>query len=179
MNIIIGLGNPGKQYDRTRHNAGFMAIDSLVEKLGGEWKENKKFNALIYKDWNTLFVKPLTFMNNSGFSAFKIMSYFNLIPKTLGVFKNKDTELKDVLTVIHDDLDIKLGEFKIATDSRSAGHRGVASIISHLKTQKFRRIRIGILTEEKKHIPTDKFVLGRFTKEELNELENVITRISL
>lgn len=179
MDIIVGLGNPGKQYDNTRHNVGFIAVNHMVDKLGGEWKENKKFNAMIYKDWNTLYVKPLTFMNNSGMCISRIISYFNLLPKKFGVFKSKDTDLENILTVLHDDLDIKLGKIKIAIGSRSAGHNGVQSIINHLKTKKFKRIRIGISTDDKKNIPTDKFVLGKFKENERKEIQNIIKRIDI
>lgn len=179
MRLIIGLGNPGKEYEKTRHNAGFMAVDFLVKKLDGRFEQNKKFNALIFKKEDTIFVKPLTFMNNSGFSVVKILSYFKLLPKTLGVLKNKNSDLSEILTVIHDDVDIELGKYKTSINSGSAGHNGIKSIINHLKTKNFKRIRIGILTENKNKIPTEKFVLQKFGKEELEKLENVITRLEI
>ena len=172
MKIIIGLGNPGEQYKNTRHNAGWIFLDNLIK--DASWTSNKKFNALTYKEGGALFVKPLTFMNNSGQSVQKILNYYGLIPKSLGLFKKKDEDLNEVLTVIQDDLDISFGEIKIATDSGSAGHRGIESIINHLKTKKFKRLRLGIKNELLKTvIPAEKFVLQPFNKTELEELKRL------
>ncbi len=179
MKIIVGLGNPEKKYDETRHNVGFMAVDYLASQIGSNWEHNKKFNALISKTGNTIFVKPQTYMNNSGLSVVKLLSYFKLLPKTLGVLKNKNSDLSEILTVIHDDVDINLGKYKISTDSGSAGHNGIKSIINHLKTKNFKRVRIGILTDNKKNIPTDKFVLQKFGKEEKEKIENLITKLEI
>lgn len=161
MNIIIGLGNPGKKYENTRHNVGFMTVDALAKKYNAAWKFNKKFNAEICEAENAILVKPQTFMNNSGQAAQAIMSFYEL----------------NALTVIHDDLDIELGKYKISTNSRSAGHNGVQSIINHLKTKNFKRIRIGIKTELLKNIPSEKFVLQRFGKEEMEIIKKLIPEI--
>ncbi|MDD5291095.1 MAG: aminoacyl-tRNA hydrolase [Patescibacteria group bacterium] len=189
MHIIIGLGNPGKKYENTRHNVGFMALDALAEKIGGGWKTNKKFQAQICQRGNTILVKPQTFMNNSGQSVRAVLAYYKLLPKKLGVFKVKDSDLSEILTVIHDDIDINLGKYKISIDSRSAGHKGVESIINHLKTKNFKRIRIGIRTEMAIRVPADlprrnemeagKFVLEKFKKEELEIIKKLITELAL
>jgi PTH1 family peptidyl-tRNA hydrolase len=174
--IIAGLGNPDKRYEHTRHNAGFMALDLLAKTNGLEWKENKKFNSLTAILGQTLLLKPQTYMNNSGQAVRSVLSYYKLLPKNLLSIK-KDSDLSEVLTVIHDDLDISLGKYKISTDSRSAGHNGVQSIIDHLKTKNFKRIRIGILTELKDKMPGEKFVLDNFGKEEIEPLKEVLEKV--
>ncbi len=190
MHIIVGLGNPGEQYKNTRHNAGFMAIDALAEILDANWQTNKKFNAeiIISKEVKLpigsltsaplILVKPLTFMNNSGAAVRAVMGYYNLLPKKMGLVREKDSDLSNVLTVIHDDIDIVLGQYKLADNSRSAGHKGVNSIINHLKTRRFRRIRIGIRTEIAGRMPTEKFVLDRFSREERKIIDGQAGKIS-
>jgi PTH1 family peptidyl-tRNA hydrolase len=175
--IIVGLGNPGKEYDNTRHNLGFQLVDKLALAASAEWKENKKFQALIAEAGNSVFIKPLTYMNKSGESVAGYMSYYKLLPKTLGVFKNKDANLSQNLIVAHDDLDLEFGKWKISTDSRSGGHRGVQSIIDHLKTKNFTRIRLGINSEKRKVIPTDKFVLMHFDDSEKSIIEKTLAQI--
>ena len=174
MRIIIGLGNPGEQYKNTRHNLGFMAVDALTIKLGLNWENNKKFKAELAKNDSVILVKPQDFMNNSGQAVASVLSYYKLLPKKLGLIKTANADLSEILTVIHDDLDIELGKFKVSIDSRSAGHRGVESIISHLKTKNFKRIRIGIKTPTLENIPADKFVLIKFNDEELKMIYTIV-----
>ncbi len=176
MHIIVGLGNPGEQYEKNRHNIGFMALDLLLGEV--KWQVSKKFKALIYETSDCLYIKPQTFMNNSGQAVQNIMSYYGLLPKSLGIFSKKDADLTDVLTVIHDDIDIEIGKWKIASDSRSGGNNGVQSIIDHLKTKKFKRIKIGVKNELLRiRIPADKFVLQNFNTEEKEIIKNVIASI--
>ncbi len=175
MKIVVGLGNPGDKYKNTRHNAGWLFLDNIIGDV--TWQTSKKFNALIFEKDDIVFVKPLTFMNNSGQSVRKIMDYYGLIPKKLGLFNKKDEDLNESLTVIQDDIDIDLGVDKIATNSSSAGHRGIDSIITHLKTKKFKRVRLGIKNELlRKVIPTEKFVLQSFDKAELETLKKISAR---
>jgi len=174
MHIIIGLGNPGDKYKLTRHNAGFMALDYLAKKQGEAWQSNKKFNAEIIKSGDILLAKPQTFMNNSGQTAQAIMSFYKLLPRKLGLLTAKNSDLSEILTVIHDDIDIDLGKYKTAINSGSAGHKGINSIINQLKTKNFKRIRIGIRTKKVSQIPTDKFVLQKFSAEELQIINNLI-----
>lgn len=168
MKIIIGLGNPGNQYADTRHNIGF----ALVDILRAHWscpafEFNKKFNAEISKgragETEVLLVKPQTFMNLSGEATQKILEFYKL-------------SAADIL-VLHDDLDIPLGKFKVATDSSSAGHNGVQNIIQMLGTQKFQRLRIGIGQNKEDEIVcklgAHDFVLGKFTPTELAEIEKI------
>ena len=161
MKVIVGLGNPGPEYALTRHNAGFLALDWRVGETG--WSFQKKFNAFVNESQGCLFIKPQTFMNDSGRSVGAALDYYGLLPNNL----SPETDFSDSLVVIHDDLDVDVGKFKIATDSRSAGHRGVESIIQRLKTKKFTRYRIGIRTADRGPIPTEKFVLQKFSKDEL------------
>lgn len=178
MRIVVGLGNPGEQYKTTRHNFGWLALDSLLGEV--KWQTNKKFNALTYEDGDFLFVKPLTFMNNSGQAVQKILNYYKLLPKKFGLLTKKDIILNDTLIILQDDLDLPFGEVKISTDSSSAGHRGIESIINYLKTKKFTRFRLGIKNSLLKNpIPPDKFVLDHFNSEEKEKLKSVISQINL
>ncbi len=172
MKLIIALGNPGQQYENTRHNAGFIIADELQKSLGfSEFEKNSKFEALVCeKNLNgekILLAKPQSFMNKSGQVVKKMLDFFK-IPK-------------ENLTVLHDDLDIKLGSFKISTDSSAAGHNGVQSIIDDLDSQQFKRIRIGIEGAEKKKdriIPGEVFVLQDFSAEELGVIKKLGEEIS-
>lgn len=175
MKIIAGLGNPEKKYELTRHNAGFMVVDVLAKELGESWKKEKKFNAEIIKTGDIILAKPLTYMNLSGEAVQKILSFYK-IPYS-PPDKGGEGGLLDNLTVIHDDIDIPLGKFKISVDSRSAGHNGVQSIIDALGTKNFKRIRVGIKAEEKEKIPADKFVLQKFKKEELKIIKKIVGKI--
>lgn len=177
MKIIVGLGNPGEQYKKTRHNAGLLILDDLIDELGLEWKSNRKFQAQICSKGDIFFVKPETYMNNSGQSVEAIMAYYKLLPKKLVLLKEKNSDLSNILTIIHDDKDIELGKYKISIDSRSAGHNGVESIIKHLKTKNFRRIRIGIKTDLLHHVEAKKFVLQRFDKNEMEIIKNISSNI--
>ncbi|MEI6596747.1 MAG: aminoacyl-tRNA hydrolase [bacterium] len=175
--VIVGLGNPGEQYKSTRHNAGFMAINVLADQLGLVWEANKKFKAETASGQGLILIKPQDFMNNSGLVVARILSYYKLLPKKLGILKTANADLTKILTVIHDDLDIELGKYKISIDSRSAGHKGVQSIIDQLKTKNFKRLRIGIRAPALEKIPTDKFVLQKFHDEEKNIINGLALSI--
>ena len=171
MKIIIALGNPGQQYENTRHNAGFIIADELQKSLGfSDFEKNSKFDALVCEKnlggEKILLAKPQSFMNNSGQVVKKMLDFFK-IPK-------------ENLMVLHDDLDIELGAFKISTDSSAAGHNGVQSIIDNLGSQQFKRIRLGIEGSEKKKdriIPGEVFVLQDFSKEELEIIKKLAEKI--
>ena len=177
MYIIVGLGNPGEKYKLTRHNVGFMALDAMIARRGLSWQTNKKLNALIAKETGTLYVKPLTYMNNSGQALQAVLSYYKLLPKKFGWLKQKNSDLSKTLTVMHDDIDIELGKYKVAADSRSAGHKGVESIIQYLKTKNFRRFRLGINNDQRSLIPAEKFVLQKFSAAELKIINKQIGEI--
>lgn len=168
MKIIVGLGNPGQQYENTRHNIGFAIVDQLHSHFDfPQFSFHKKFNAEtsegispLHAD-KLLLVKPQTFMNLSGSCVRAILDFYKLTP--------------DDIIIIQDDIDLEIGTFKIATDSRSAGHNGVQNIIDTLGTQKFARLRIGIgatpTDESSCKLGVHDFVLGKFFPEE-NEKNN-------
>lgn len=166
MKLIIGLGNPEKKYENTRHNAGFLAIDKLSAKYELPTPIfDKKTNTLIIKGEinkkRTLLAKPQTYMNDSGAAARALLDFYKLKPKDL--------------IVIHDDKDIRLGETRIQTNRGPAGHNGVKSIIAHLGTQDFTRVRIGIASGKNKIKDTANFVLKKFTAEEKTILNKAMT----
>lgn len=178
MKIIIALGNPGEKYTKSRHNAGWIFLDSMLNYP--TWKEERKFKSLIYKDGDILFVKPLTYMNNSGYSVRSVMDYYKILPKKLGFISKKNQDLTESLMVIHDELDLEFGKIKKSSNSGSAGHKGVNSIISHLKTKNFNRLRIGIKNDLlKTKIPAENFVLQNFSKEEYEELIKTANNYSI
>jgi len=180
MKIIVGLGNPGQEYENTKHNAGFMLVDKLAHDAGATWQFNKRFKAEIAESRGVFFIKPQTFMNESGVAVATVLSYYKLLPRTLGILKAKGADLSQILVVAHDDIDIELGKYKTSTDSRSAGHRGVQSIINHLKTKNFQRIRLGIKkSAEQEKIPTDKYVLMKFNAEEKEKINALIKTIKI
>lgn len=169
MKLIIGLGNPGKKYEKTRHNIGFLVLDELHEQLEkytvNEWTLSKKFNALVsgctMGSEKVILAKPMTYMNASG-QAVQLLGHF--YKATL-----------DDLIVVHDDKDLPLGEIRIQRDRGSAGHNGIKSIIDCLKSQNFVRVRIGIAAEnEKKMTDVPKFVLGKFGLTERGKVKEII-----
>lgn len=155
LKLIVGLGNPGKEYENTRHNVGFMVIDSFF----GENDFQKKFDGLVkivsIGKEKVLVLKPQTFMNLSGNSIIKAVKYY-------------DIALDDLL-VIQDDMDLDFGTFKIKKNSSSGGHNGIKSIIGALGSENFARLKIGISHDI--HHDTIHYVLGKFSKSELQLLE--------
>lgn len=166
MKIIIGLGNPGKEYEGTRHNVGFEILDELRNTYGfPEFTPNKKFEAETSSGNiagnKVMLAKPQTFMNLSGISVRKVLDFYKVTPA-------------DIL-VIQDELDLPLGKYKIATDSSAAGHNGVKNIIEHLGTQTFARLRIGIATDKQDASclrDAHDFVLDKFSEEEQKVLQS-------
>jgi len=164
MKLVIGLGNPGKTYEDTRHNAGFIFLDALREKFlyqntifATDWRQEDTFQSEIAFVKNgskilAILQKPQTFMNNSGIAVEKIIKKF-------------DIDIEDI-TLVHDDLDIKLGEFKIQHGKSPVGHNGVTSVESALKTKEFKRVRLGVENRENTNIPGMDYVLKKFTKKE-------------
>lgn len=157
MKLIIGLGNPGKDYQNTRHNVGFLILDNYLGNV--DWKE--KFNALYFEkrinNEKVIFVKPLTFMNLSGNAVVKYVNYYNV-------------NIDDIL-VIQDDLDLPFSTYKLKKNSSAGGHNGIKSIINSLGSQDFLRLKIGV--SNNKSIDTKDYVLGRFSKEEKDKLDSL------
>lgn len=163
--LIIGLGNPGSQYTFTRHNVGFLAIDSLANYCGASWQESAKFEAefanIVYRGKKLYFLKPQTFMNLSGRSAIAIKNYYKI-------------ELSDIV-VIHDELDLELGSLRCKIGGGSAGHNGIKSLDSSIGKD-YHRIRMGIGRPEGQMDPSD-YVLGKFAKDEQIIIDEVIADI--
>lgn len=161
---LVGLGNPGKDYEESRHNIGFMVLDKLLKKSTSVelsfWEENRKFNSEIAKVGDLIMVKPLGYMNESGRAVSKILKFYKVPP--FGLY------------VIHDDLDLPLGKIKISIDRGSAGHKGVQSIINETGSQNFVRIRVGVGKSSK--IPTERFLLAPFLPTERGKLKNAVKK---
>ncbi len=157
MKLIAGLGNFGKEYEHTRHNMGFDVVDKFADSLGEDISRSG-FHSLYlktkYMNEDVILLKPQTYMNNSGIAIKEIMDYF-------------DISIDDLI-VIYDDMDIQIGHLKIKLDGSSGGHNGIKSIIAHLGSQNFKRIRVGIGAPTYNNID---FVLGKPSKEEKELLE--------
>ena len=154
MKIIVGLGNPGKPYEHTRHNIGFDVIDALAKKWDVSLTSTK-FNgmyATVHRpEGKVLLVKPLTYMNLSGECVGPLMDYFDL-------------DVEDVI-VIYDDLDLETGKLRLRQKGSAGGHNGIKSIIHHLGTQEFNRIRVGV-NRPPAGMKVADYVLSKFSKEE-------------
>jgi len=165
MILLIGLGNPGEKFVNTRHNLGFDFLDYLY-KLGNfsPWQEKKRLQSIISRgllfDKEVVLAKPQTFMNNSGEAVVKLLRFYKL-PLSC-------------IWVVHDDIDLLLGSFKIVKNRGAAGHNGVKSIIQSLNNKNFVRFRIGIKPKKfPKNYNRKVFVLEKFTKKEQKVLEKV------
>lgn len=187
MKLIVGLGNPGKEYENTRHNIGFMVLDDYI--ASATWKKSstnqinrntikdiinnydnmvnwqKKFKGLYtcitISNEKVYFLKPATYMNLSGESVREIVNFFKINPK-------------DIL-IIHDDLDLELGKIRIKKNSSDGGHNGIKSIINALGTKEFARLKIGI--SHNKNYDTKDYVLGKFNNEEKKIIDQKMTII--
>jgi PTH1 family peptidyl-tRNA hydrolase len=179
MKLIVGLGNPGEKYERTRHNLGFMILEKFLKDFetikDTSWENSTKFKSDIAQiEWQpkhgtlekVILVKPKTYMNNSGLAVKIIADFYKISP--------------DSIWVIHDDIDLPLGAMKIRFGGASAGHHGVESTMEHLGTDKFWRFRMGV--GEKRELNdsrmknVDDFVLGTFSAAEKGKLKDLIKR---
>lgn len=165
MRLIVGLGNPGKKYQRTRHNIGFLMVEKVAEKRGVVFRLEPNYESR-FAEMGDLqnrikLVEPQTFMNESGRVIAKIKNYWKV-----------DSE---DIWVINDDVDLELGKVRITLGGSSAGHKGIKSIIDNIGEQ-FWRIRIGVGKIEK--IPTDEWVLMKLSKDELKKYEEVVDKVS-
>lgn len=160
MFLIAGLGNPGKEYEKTRHNAGFCALDVLSEKYNISVKENEH-KALVGKGYiegmKVLLVKPQTYMNNSGEALRAICDYYKIDPET-------------EVIVLYDDISLDVGMLRIRDKGSAGGHNGIKSIISHLGTQNFMRIKIGV-GDKIPQMDLADHVLGNFQKEDVDTMK--------
>ena len=160
MKLVVGLGNKGREYENTRHNMGFMLVDRYLQYKNITDKFKEKFNAMYIEttinNEKVIFIKPMTYMNNSGIAVRAFVDFYKL-------------NSEDIL-VISDDLDLDLGKFRLRRNGSSGGHNGLKSIISHLGTDGFKRLRIGISNDKDDVI---NYVLSKFSKKELNEIDTM------
>jgi peptidyl-tRNA hydrolase, PTH1 family len=182
LKLVVGLGNPGKEYENTYHNVGFMFLEYLAEQFGANsFSFDKKLNTEISdtktqindKQVALIFAKPQSYMNESGSAISKIASYYKVLPYNI--------------VVAHDDLDIDFGSYKIDFDRNSGGHKGIESTIDSLQTKEFYRVRIGISTQSRKdalELPKEQkdnfvrdFVLDKIQKEEREVLKKEFQEI--
>jgi PTH1 family peptidyl-tRNA hydrolase len=161
MKLIVGLGNPGDNYRLTKHNFGFWIIDKLVEQRSLKYKLGKG-DYVFALDNNCMFVKPTSFMNNSGIAIKQVMNYYKNI---------------DNIIIIYDDIDINLGQIRFKPNGSDGGHNGIQSIIYHLKTEVFDRLKVGIATDLNMR-PSEVYVLKPFSKKSLDLVNEVINHAS-
>jgi peptidyl-tRNA hydrolase, PTH1 family len=164
MKLIFAQGNPGPQYERSRHNTGFMALDAFAAGQGASWKTVDKFTASLVEmtqdGEKVLLVKPLSFYNDTGLVARKLVDFYKLTPSS------------DVL-VVHDDLALPLGTIRVRRKGSDAGNNGIKSLNAHIG-EDYLRIRIGIWSELRDKIDDADFVLSAFTKEEWDKLQSAV-----
>ena len=157
MKLIVGLGNPGKEYQNTRHNIGFMTLDHFANTDNWKIKFSSLYTETIVNGEKILLIKPQTYMNLSGNALIEFVNFYKI-------------NLEDIL-VIHDDLDLPVGTYRLKINSSAGGHNGIKSIIERLGNNNFARLKIGI--SNNKDIDTKDYVLGKFTKEELEIFEKL------
>ncbi len=163
MKLIVGLGNPGNEYAKTRHNVGFMAIDNY---LGSDNNFKEKFKGLyIEKNVNgekIIFLKPQKYMNLSGEVVISFVKFYKI-------------NINDIL-IIHDDLDLPVGKIKLRMAGGCGGHNGLRDIEKHLGSKNYKRIKVGI--SNNKQMETKNYVLGKFNSEEIKVMDEAILKIS-
>lgn len=167
MRVIFGIGNPGIRYEFTRHNAGFLLLDFLAKKLSVNFKASTgEYSEAIgkFRDQEFSLVKPVTFVNNSGLAAKQVFEKFDLLPEEF--------------LVICDDTNLKNFEWRIRLSGGDGGHNGLSSIIYHLMTEQFPRLRIGIGSNPPEKELSD-YVLSIFSKDELEQLNSTYKKISI
>ncbi len=173
ISLVAGLGNPGREYEATRHNLGWVVIDAFARQLNLAWKIQMQFEAQVAR-WDRpgrptcYFAKPLTFMNESGRAVGALARYYKVAPAAVAV--------------LYDDFNIDLGLVKVTTSGSAGGHNGVASLLEHLGDG-FARYRLGIGPKQPAQMDIKDFVLGKFTTTQLNLIEqtlpNYITGLDL
>ena len=154
--IVIGLGNPGTKYKFTRHNTGFLLVDEIVKGLGLKWKNSEKFNGSYCISGQTVFLKPQSFMNDSGTPVRKVVDYYAFKPEQI--------------VVIHDDVDLQPLQIKKQIGAGAAGHHGVEDIAEKLGSKEFWRIRVGIGRPATPEMDIMDWVLANYSKLEMDEL---------
>lgn len=166
VKMIVGLGNPGSKYEKTKHNIGFMAIDNIVKNLDVTFTDDKNFKAQIgctfINHEKVYFVKPTTFMNNSGIAVKALLTYYNI-------------DITDLI-VIYDDLDMEVSKLRLRSKGSAGGHNGIKSIIAHIGTQEFNRIKVGI-GRPLKGMTVINHVMGQFNTEDNIAISLTLDRV--
>ena len=171
--LIVGLGNPGKKYNKTRHNIGFDAVDCLAKRWQVSLSENRRFNGhfgegFAYPGKKVALLKPLTYMNRSGQSIRAALDWFKLEPSSV--------------LIIYDDMALPIGRLRIRQSGSAGGHNGVKSAIAHLGSQDFPRLRIGIGEPRHPESETDRkvvsHVLGKFSGDESKVMDDILQWVS-
>ena len=170
MKLLVGLGNPGKKYEQTWHNLGFMTLDQLATSRPEEFlkfKKNLRLKADVCEGANPqeklILVKPQTFMNKSGEAIKDLVNFYKIKPENLWVF--------------HDDIDLPLGKIRISHDASAGGHKGVQSIIEQIGSQDFVRFRLGIQKNTPNNLPTETYVLQKIDKEAKVIIDEMIQKV--
>lgn len=162
MKLVVGLGNPGLKYQKTRHNIGFKVIDEVLRLIGSQAKFDSKFNAEIcitqLNGEKLVLAKPSTFMNLSGEAISKIIKYY-------------DIDIKDILVIV-DDVNLETGKLRLREFGGHGGHNGLRNIVGLLHSEEFKRVRIGV--DNNISIPLDQYVLGQLTPDQLIILQKTI-----
>ncbi|MEZ0388558.1 MAG: aminoacyl-tRNA hydrolase [Verrucomicrobium sp.] len=162
--LIVGLGNPGREYADTRHNIGFMVVDALAGQLSASWSHEKRWDCALAKFGGGWLLKPFTYMNLSGEAVSAVCRFYKIQPE-------------EVLSV-YDDVDLALGSLRFRLNGRPAGHNGVRSLIDHLGTEEFPRLKVGIAGEQGRPAG-DRMVghvLGKFTEDEMPQVQSAVKR---
>lgn len=166
LRLIVGLGNPGAEYGRTRHNAGFMAVEVLAEQWRAAWRLERKFQARLaranHADGSVVLCQPQTYMNLSGEAVERIAAFFRVTP--------------DRMLVIVDDADLEFGTLRLRPSGSSGGHHGLESIERHVGTRAYARLRIGIGRAHAEEREIAGRVLGRFSADENTQLRQILSR---
>ena len=162
MKLIVGLGNPGLKYKNTKHNVGFDCLDFYAKKHNLKFKKENKFSGESLKLGNIIMLKPHTFMNLSGNSLSKIMRFY-------------DVQIENVI-IIFDDLSMPIGKIRLREKGSAGGHNGVKSIIEHLGTNEFKRIKIGI--DQNPMIDAKDYVLNKFSKQDRKIINESVETVS-
>ena len=161
MKLIVGLGNPGNEYNNTRHNIGFMVVDKLLEKYNHDKLKDKfggLYTEIVINDEKVMVLKPQKYINLSGEVIRKYVDYYKI-------------NIDDIL-IINDDLDLDVGNFKLRPAGSSAGHNGLKNIELMLGTQDYKRLKIGI--SNNKNIDTKDYVLSKISKDDMDKINNTI-----
>lgn len=163
--LIVGLGNPGPEYAKTRHNCGFRALDILAQKLGCKVDKGKfegLYGQTTYEGHKLYLLKPLTYMNLSGRSVLQLSAYFNIPPQRI--------------VVIFDDISLDIGRLRIRSNGSAGGHNGIKSIISQLGSQDFPRVKVGVGAKPNQDFDLADWVLSAFSASEEKSLQAALDR---